>query len=64
MSDMYMYGMKMTPVPENMKPKMVRIKRNKKRDEAHLEVIEACVKISKWKVPSFVNDLHDKNEEV
>ena len=61
MSDMEMYGMKITPMPKNMKPKMVRIKRNKSLEEARLKVIEACIKASKWKVPSFVNGLHDKN---
>ena len=61
MCNMDMYGLKITPMPKNMKPKMVRIKRNKSREEARLKVIEACIKASKWKIPSFVNDLHDKN---
>lgn len=63
MGDIEMYGLKITPMPKNVKPKMVRIKRNKSREEARLNVIEACIKASKWKVPSFVNDSHDKNEE-
>ena len=61
MCNMDMCGLKITPMPKNMKPKMVRIKRNKNREEAYLKVIEACIKKSKWTVPSFVNDLHDKN---
>lgn len=64
MSDMHMYGMKITPMPKNMKPKMVRIKRNKKREEARLKVLEECIKASKWKVPSFANGFHDKNKEM
>ena len=64
MCSMDMYGLKITPMPKSMKPKMVRIKRNKKREEAYRKVIDACIKASKWKVPSFVNDSHDKNEEV
>ena len=64
MSDVEMYGLKITPMPKSFKPKMVRIKRNKKREEAYRKVIEVCIKASKWKVPSFVNSLHDKNEDV
>ena len=64
MSDIEMYGMKITPMPKSVKPKMVRVKRNKEWEKKYLEIIGECIKKSKWKVPSFVNDLHDKNEEV
>ena len=64
MCNMDMYGLKITPMPKSMKPKTVRIKRNKKREEAHRKVIEVCMRASKWNVPSFVNSLHDENKEI
>ena len=64
MSNMDMYGLKITPMPKSVKPKMMRIKRNKEWEKKYLEIIGECIKKSKWKVPSFVNSLHDKNEEV
>ena len=64
MSDIEMYGMKISPMPKSVKPKMVRVKRNKEWEKKHLEIIGECIKKSKWKVPSFVNDSHDKNKEV
>ena len=64
MGDIEMYGMKISPMPKSVKPKMVRVKRNKEWEKKYLEIIEECVKKSKWKVPSFVNSLHDKNKEI
>ena len=64
MGDIEMYGMKISPMPKSVKPKRVRVKRNKEWEKKHLEIIGACIKASKWKVPSFVNDSHDKNKEV
>ena len=61
MSNMDMYGLKITPMPKSVKPKMMRIKRNKEWEKKYLEIIGECIKKSKWKVPSFVNSLHDKN---
>ena len=61
MSDVEMYGMKITPMPKSVKPKMVRVKRNKEWEKKYLEIIEECVKKSKWKFFSPVNGLHDKN---
>ena len=61
MGDIEMYGMKISPMPKSIKPKMVRIKRNKQREDAYRKVIEVGIKASKWKVPSFVNSLHGKN---
>ena len=61
MSNMNMYGLKITPMPKSVKPKMMRIKRNKEREKKYIEIIGECIKKSKWKVPSFVNSLHDKN---
>ena len=64
MGDIEMYGMKISPMPKSVKPKMVRVKRNKEWEKKYLEIIGECIKKSKWKVPSFVNDSHDKNDEV
>ena len=64
MGDIEMYGMKISPMPKSVKPKMVRVKRNKEWEKKYLEIIGECIKKSKWKIPSFVNDLHDKNNEV
>ena len=61
MSDVEMYGMKITPMPKSFKPKMVRIKRNKEWEKKYLEIIGECIKKSKWKFSSPVNGLHDKN---
>ena len=61
MSDIEMYGMKISPMPQSVKPKMVRIKRNKEWEKKYLEIIGECIKKSKWKFFSSVNDLHDKN---
>ena len=58
-----MYGMKISPMPKSVRPKMVRVKRNKEWEKKYLEIIGECIKKSKWKVPSFVNDSHDKNKE-
>ena len=63
MSDVEMYGMKISPMPKSVRPKMVRVKRNKEWEKKYLEIIGECIKKSKWKVPSFVNDSHDKNKE-
>ena len=63
MGDIEMYGMKISPMPKSVKPKMVRVKRNKEWEKKYLEIIGECIKKSKWKVPSFVNDSHDKNKE-
>ena len=56
-----MYGMKISPMPKSVKPKMVRVKRNKEWEKKHLEIIGECIKKSKWKFFSSVNGLHDKN---
>ena len=56
-----MYGMKISPMPQSIKPKMVRIKRNKEWEKKYLEIIGECIKKSKWKFFSSVNGLHDKN---
>ena len=64
MGDIERYGMKISPMPKSVKPKMVRVKRNKEWEKKYLEIIGECIKKSKWKVPSFVNDSHDKNKEV
>ena len=61
MGDIEMYGMKISPMPKSVKPKMVRVKRNKEWEKKYLEIIEECVKKSKWKFFSPVNGLHDKN---
>ena len=61
MSDVEMYGMKITPMPKSVKPKMVRVKRNKEREKKYLEIIGECIKKSKWKFSSPVNGLHNKN---
>ena len=61
MSDVEMYGMKITPMPKSFKPKMVRIKRNKEWEKKYLEIIGECIKKSKWKFSSPVNGLHNKN---
>ena len=64
MGDIEMYGMKISPMPKSVKPKMVRVKRNKEWEKKYLEIIGECIKKSKWKIPSFINDSHDKNDEV
>ena len=64
MSNMDMYGLKITPMPKSVKPKMMRIKRNKEWEKKYLEIIGERIKKSKWKVPSFVNRKKKKNEEV
>lgn len=61
MCNMDMYGLKITPMPKNMKTKMVRVKRNKEWEKKHIEIIGECIKKSKWKFFSPVNGLHDKN---
>ena len=61
MSNMDMYGLKITPMPKSVKPKMVRIKRNKEREKKYIEIIGECIKKSKWKFFSPVKGLHDKN---
>ena len=61
MGDIEMYGMKISPMPKSVKPKMVRVKRNKEWEKKHLEIIGECIKKSKWKFSSPVNGLHDKN---
>ena len=61
MGDIEMYGMKISPMPKSVKPKMVRVKRNKEWEKKYLEIIEECIKKSKWKFFPSVNDLHDKN---
>ena len=61
MSNMDMYGLKITPIPKSVKPKMVRIKRNKEWEKKYLEIIGECIKKSKWKFSSPVNGLHNKN---
>ena len=61
MGDIEMYGMKISPMPKSVKPKMVRVKRNKEWEKKHLEIIGECIKKSKWKFFSHVNGLHDKN---
>ena len=61
MSNMDMYGLKITPMPKSVKPKMVRIKRNKEREKKYIETIGECIKKSKWKFSSPVNGLHNKN---
>lgn len=61
MGDIEMYGMKITPMPKSVKPKMVRVKRNKEREKKYLEIIGECIKKSKWKFFSPVNGLRDKN---
>lgn len=61
MGDIEMYGMKISPMPKSVKPKMVRVKRNKEWEEKHLEIIGECIKKSKWKFFSPVNGLRGKN---
>lgn len=61
MSDIEMYGMKITPMPQSVKPKMVRVKRNKEWEKKYLKIIGECIKKSKWKFFSPVNGLHGKN---
>ena len=61
MSDVEMYGMKITPMPKSVKPKMVRVKRNKEREKKYLEILAECIKKYKWKLSSPVNGLHNKN---
>ena len=61
MSNMDMYGLKITPMPKSVKPKMMRIKRNKEWEKKYLEIIGECIKKSKWKFSSPVNGLHNKN---
>ena len=61
MSNMDMYGLKITPMPKSVKPKMVRIKRNKEWEKKYREIIGECIKKSKWKFFSPVKGLHDKN---
>ena len=61
MGDIEMYGMKISPMPKSVKPKMVRVKRNKEWEKKHLEIIGEGIKKSKWKFFSSVNGLHDKN---
>ena len=61
MGDIEMYGMKITPMPKSVKPKMLRVKRNKEWEKKYLEIIGECIKKSKWKFFSSVNGLHDKN---
>ena len=61
MGDIEMYGMKISPMPKSVKPKMVRVKRNKEWEKKHLEIIGECIKKSKWKLFSPVNGLRGKN---
>ena len=61
MSNMDMYGLKITPMPKSFKPKMVRIKHNKEPEKKYIEIIGECIKKSKWKFSSPVNGLHNKN---
>ena len=61
MGDVEMYGMKISPMPQSVKPKMVRVKRNKEWEKKYLEIIGECIKKSKWKFSSPVNGLHTKN---
>ena len=61
MGDVEMYGMKISPMPKSVRPKMVRVKRNKEWEKKHLEIIGECIKKSNWKFFSPVNGLHDKN---
>ena len=61
MGDVEMYGMKISPMPQSVKPKMVRVKRNKEWEKKYLEIIGECIKKSKWKFSLPVNGLHDKN---
>ena len=61
MGDIEMYGMKISPMHQSIKPKMVRIKRYKEWEEKYLEIIGECIKKSKWKFSSPVNGLHNKN---
>ena len=61
MGDIEMYGMKISPMPKSVKPKMVRVKRNKEWEKKYIEIIGECIKKSKWKFSSPVKGLHDKN---
>ena len=61
MGDIEIYGMKISPMPKSVKPKMVRVKRNKEWEKKHLEIIGECIKKSKWKFFSPVNGLRGKN---